>query len=393
MESDKSYNKIWKSFFYLGFSYGPMVYSIARMQFVRKLKIMTERDITDGIAVGQVMPGAVFVDFVAYLGFLVRRVRGAFVAMLLFVMPSFLLMVLLSFLYLRYGELPMVRIVLHGLSSIMIALIIKVIIDIYTFGVKSFQYLLISVLALILLLFDVNIAIILGVGVVCTVASGLYSKQLVWEKGKVGVPKFSVIMSYIAAHSWVIWVLVALIVTNATIYFFSPKIAIMDGILFKIGLLTFGNGFTMLPFIYKEVVQNFHWLTTKEFSDGIVMGQITPGPVIITATFVGYKVAGLIGAVTATLSIFLPSTMLVALVSETFVKYKDSRWSAFALKGILASFIGLLALVVGQLAKANVSDYKTALFALTAIVLFVYTKINPAVLLVIGIFASLIFLK
>lgn len=363
------------------------------MQFVRKLEIMTERDITDGIAVGQVMPGAVFVDFVAYLGFLVRRVRGAFVAMLLFVMPSFLLMVLLSFLYLRYGELPMVRIVLHGLSSIMIALIIKVIIDIYTFGVKSFQYLLISVLALILLLFDVNIAIILGVGVVCTVASGLYSKQLVWEKGKVGVPKFSVIMSYIAAHSWVIWVLVALIVTNATIYFFSPKIAIMDGILFKIGLLTFGNGFTMLPFIYKEVVQNFHWLTTKEFSDGIVMGQITPGPVIITATFVGYKVAGLIGAVTATLSIFLPSTMLVALVSETFVKYKDSRWSAFALKGILASFIGLLALVVGQLAKANVSDYKTALFALTAIVLFVYTKINPAVLLVIGIFASLIFLK
>jgi chromate transporter len=366
---------------------------MARTQFVRKLKIMTERDITDGIAVGQVMPGAVFVDFVAYLGFLFRRVRGAFAAMLLFVMPSFLLMVVLSFLYLRYGELPMVRIVLHGLSSIMIALIIKVIIDIYTSGVKSSQYLLISVLALILLLFDVNIAIILGVGVISAVASGLYSKQLVWEKGKVGVPKLSMIMSYIVAHSWVMWVIVALIVANAAIYFFSPKIAIMDGILFKIGLLTFGNGYTMLPFVYKEAVQNFHWLTTKEFSDGIVMGQITPGPVIITATFVGYKVAGLIGAVTATLSIFLPSTMLVALVSETFVRYKDSRWAEFALKGILASFIGLLALVVGELAKANVSDYKTALIALTAIVLFVYTKINPVVLLLIGIFASLIFLR
>jgi len=385
--------KTWRRFILLGFSYGPMVYSMSRRLFVDNLKAITDKDVTDGIAIGQVMPGAVFVDFVSYLGFLLKRVRGAFTAMLLFILPSFVLMVVLSYLYMKYGGLPMVQVVLRGLSAIMIALIFKVVIDIYKSGVKKPEYLLISVFAFALLLFGVNIAIILGTGVIGSVGYGIYSKQLVWQKGNGKLPDFSETRDYIKTNLWIVWTLGALLVTNAVIYFFSPKIAIMDGVLFKIGLLTFGNGFTMLPFIYNEVVQTFHWLTPKEFSDGIVLGQITPGPVVITATFIGYKIAGLFGAVTATLSIFLPSTMLVALVSETFVKYKDSRWAEYALKGILSSFIGLLVLVIGQLGKTSVTDYKTAIFAFVAVTLFVFTKINPVILLLIGIVASLVFLR
>ena len=377
----------------MGFSYGPMVYSMGKRQFVDKLKLLTDRDITEGIAVGQVMPGATFVDFVSYLGFLIRRVRGSFLAMLLFILPSFGLMVLLSVLYLRFGELPLVRIVLRGLSSIMIALIIKVIVDIYRSGVKDLRYLSVSAVALLLLILNVNIVVILAAGVLATVGYGMYSKQLVRKKGKRRLPMAGQLKNYSVTHTWVVWLSAVLIVVNTSIYLFAPAVAIMDGVLFKIGLLTFGNGYTMLPFIYKEVVLTFHWLTPKEFSDGIVLGQITPGPVVITATFIGFKVAGLFGALTATLSIFLPSTILVALVAETFVKYKNSRWTEFAMKGVLASFIGLLVLVVAQLAKQNVTDYKTALFSLTAIVLFVYTEISPIILLAAGVVASLLFLR
>ena len=118
-----------------------------------------------------------------------------------------------------------------------------------------------------------------------------------------------------------------------------------------------------------------------------------PGPVVITATFIGYKVGGFFGALTATASIFMPSTILVALVAKPFIRYKDNPWVVSALKGILASFIGLLALVVAQLAKTNITDYKTALFALVSLVLFVYTRLNPVILLVLGIIVSIVILK
>ncbi len=382
-------NILWKYFFYLGFSYGPMVYTMARTMFVEKLGLLKNSDITDGIAIGELMPGAVFVDFVSYLGFLLNKARGTFAAVLAFIAPSFLLMLILSFLYTRYGELPLVQHILRGLSAIMIALIIKVIIDIYNSAVKRPVYLAVSVVALLLLIIDVNIVSILITGVTTVLLYGIYTGELTFKKTRITLPDSRSIITFIKNHLWTVWLTAGLIAVNTTLYFISPDMALMNGNLFKIGLFTFGNGYTMLPFISKEVVSTFHWLTPKEFSDGIVMGQITPGPVVIIATFIGYKVGGLLGALTATVSIFLPSTMLVALVAKPFIRYKDNTWVLQALKGILASFIGLLTLVVAQMAKTNITDYKTALFALVSIVLFIYTKINPVILLVIGIVVSL----
>ncbi len=388
-----AWHTLWKYFFYIGFSYGPMVYTLARTEFVDKLKLLENKDITEGIAVGEVMPGAVFVDFVSYLGFLIKKTQGAFLAMIFFIAPSFLLMIVLSMLYMKYGQLSLIQNVLRGLSAIMIALIIKVMIDIYKTGVKNPLCLVVSAVALLLLLLNVNIVLILIVGIVVMFAYGMYNKELAFKGVQVRLPSSADILSLVKANMWVVWLVLGLIIVNTILYHISPNIALMNGNLFKIGLLTFGNGYTMLPFISKEVVSTYHWLTPKEFSDGIVMGQITPGPVVITATFIGYKVGGIFGALTATASIFMPSTILVALVAKPFIKYKDNKWVLSALKGILASFIGLLALVVAQLAKANITDYKTALFALASLVLFVYTKTNPVILLVLGIIVSLLIFR
>ncbi len=370
-----------------------MVYTLARTEFVDKLKLLENKDITEGIAVGEVMPGAVFVDFVSYLGFLIKKTQGAFLAMIFFIAPSFLLMIVLSMLYMKYGQLSLIQNVLRGLSAIMIALIIKVMIDIYKTGVKNPLCLVVSAVALLLLLLNVNIVLILIIGIVVMFAYGMYNKELAFKGVQVRLPSSADILSLVKANMWVVWLVLGLIIVNTILYHISPNIALMNGNLFKIGLLTFGNGYTMLPFISKEVVSTYHWLTPKEFSDGIVMGQITPGPVVITATFIGYKVGGIFGALTATASIFMPSTILVALVAKPFIKYKDNKWVLSALKGILASFIGLLALVVAQLAKANITDYKTALFALASLVLFVYTKTNPVILLVLGIIVSLLIFR
>jgi chromate transporter len=389
----KEWNELWKYFFYIGFSYGPMVYTLARTVFVEKLKLLENKDITEGIAVGEVMPGAVFVDFVSYLGFLIKKIRGAFFATIFFITPSYLLMLILSILYMKYGKLPLIQNIMRGLSAIMIALIIRVMIDIYKTGIKKPMCLVISTLALILLILNLNIVLILIIGIIIMFAYGIYKKELEPKKVNIKMPSLKEISTFIKNNLWLIWLSLALIIINTAIYHISPNIALMNGNLFKIGLLTFGNGYTMLPFISKEVVSNYHWLTSKEFSDGIVMGQITPGPVVITATFIGYKVGGFFGALTATASIFMPSTILVALVAKPFVKYKDNSWVIMAFKGILSSFIGLLALVVAQLTKANITNYKTALFALVSLVLFVYTKINPVILLLLGIIVSLIIFR
>ncbi|MCL4469172.1 MAG: chromate efflux transporter [Deltaproteobacteria bacterium] len=388
-----AWHELWKYFFYIGFSYGPMVYTLARTEFVEKLKLLGNKDITEGIAVGEVMPGAVFVDFVSYLGFLIKKRKGAFLAMMFFIAPSFLLMLVLSMLYMKYGQLPMIQNIMRGLSAIMIALIIKVVIDIYKTGVKNPLCLVVSAVALGLLLLNVNIVLILLAGILIVFSYGISRKDLVVREVHVQWPSRAGMNFFMKNNLWVVWLVLLLIMVNATIDHISPAVALMNGNLFKIGLLTFGNGYTMLPFISKEVVSNYHWLTPKEFSDGIVMGQITPGPVVITATFIGYKVGGFFGALTATASIFMPSTILVALVAKPFIKYKDNPWVLSALKGILASFIGLLALVVAQLAKTNITDYKTALFALASLVLFVYTKINPVILLILGIIVSLLIFR
>lgn len=389
----KEWNELWKYFFYIGFSYGPMVYTLAREEFVEKLKLLEHKDITEGIAVGEVMPGAVFVDFVSYLGFLIKKVRGAFLATIFFIAPSFLLMVVLSMLYMRYGQIPMIQKVLQGLSAIMIALIIKVIIDIYKTGVKDALCLIISALALLLLLINLNIIIILLIGTLIIFLYGIFKKELKLDKLNIHLPSFADTFYFIKSNTWLIWLSIGIIIVNTTIYQVSPDIALMNGNLFKIGLLTFGNGYTMLPFISKEVVYAYHWLTPKEFSDGIVMGQITPGPVVITATFIGYKVGGIFGAITATASIFMPSTILVTLVAKPFIKYQDNKWLQHVMKGILSSFIGLLILVVVQLVKTNITNYKTALFALVSLVMFVYTRINPIILLIIGVIVSLFVFK
>ncbi|MGC8578729.1 MAG: chromate efflux transporter [bacterium] len=389
----KEWNELWKYFFYIGFSYGPMVYTLARMEFVEKLKILEHKDITEGIAVGEVMPGAVFVDFVSYLGFLIKKTRGAFLATAFFIAPSFLLMIVLSVLYMRYGQLPLIQKILQGLSAIMIALIIKVIIDIYKTGVNDPLCLVVSSLALLLLLLNLNIVLILFIGIMLIFLYGFYRKELRLDNLHINLPSLSKIAGFIKNNMWLVWLSITLIIVNTVIYYISPNIALMNGNLFKIGLLTFGNGYTMLPFISKEVVYTYHWLSPKEFSDGIVMGQITPGPVVITATFIGYKVGGLFGALTATASIFMPSTMLVALVAKPFIKYQNNKWVQHAIKGVLVSFIGLLSLVVVQLVKTNITNYKTALFALASLVLFVYTRVNPIIILIVGLIVSLFVFK
>ncbi|MGB9745435.1 MAG: chromate transporter [Bacteroidales bacterium] len=167
-------------------------------------------------------------------------------------------------------------------------------------------------------------------------------------------------------RKWLSIAAVALIVLGVAAFAWSLKSdnGLLALSLFKIGSVAFGNGTTIIPLIQKDVVDLHQWLTMRQFVDGIALGQITPGPFLITATFIGFKMGGLLGAILATFAIFSPSFVMTLIFSELFVHIRSLKAVRGALSGVLASFTGMLAMVILQLSNATMKT--PASFALAA---------------------------
>ncbi len=149
-------------------------------------------------------------------------------------------------------------------------------------------------------------------------------------------------------------------------YLFDRRLTSLSLILCKIGALAFGGGFTAIPFIQYEIVDRLHWLTTKEFLDGILLGQVTPGPILITSTFLGYKVSGLLGAFMATLGVFFPSFFILLLLIPYHDRLRQMKIVRVIEQGILASFIGMLGFVLYNFGRAALVDIPSVIFMAAA---------------------------
>jgi chromate transporter len=140
---------------------------------------------------------------------------------------------------------------------------------------------------------------------------------------------------------------------------FAPVLAQLNLIFMKVDLMAFGGGFTTIPLIQREVVDRFGWVTTREFIDGIALGQVTPGPIVITATFVGYKAGGPLGALLGTIAVFFPSFVILTTLVPYYDRIKRSRHIQVVVRGILAAFLGMLLLVGYRFANEALGDWKT----------------------------------
>ena len=162
---------------------------------------------------------------------------------------------------------------------------------------------------------------------------------------------------------------------------FAPALAHLNLTFMKVDLMAFGGGFTTIPLIQREVVDRYQWITTREFIDGIAMGQITPGPIVITATFVGYRLGGLLGALLGTIAVFFPSFVIVMTLAPHYDRIKRSRYVQIMVRGILAAFLGMLLFVVYRFGQEALPDWRTwALMAAAWIAL--WRKVD--LLLVVG---------
>jgi chromate transporter len=159
------------------------------------------------------------------------------------------------------------------------------------------------------------------------------------------------------ARGWIVAAVVAAAVLVLPLAF-APRLAQLDLTFMEVDLLAFGGGFTTIPLIQREVVDRFAWVSTREFIDGIALGQVTPGPIVITATFVGYKVGGLLGALLGTIAVFFPSFLVVTTLAPHYDRIKRSRPVQFMVRGILAAFIGMLLLVAYHFGQVALVDWR-----------------------------------
>jgi len=324
------------AFFRLGLTAfgGPAMVAHIRELSTQRNQWLDKNDFKNGVALCQSIPGATAIQAAAYVGLRVRGISGALAAYVGFGLPAFIFMLFLSVLYAKFSNLPKFISLFNGLQVIVVAIIFNAT---YSFGrniANNYKNILVALLAAISFWFGVSPfmviigACILGVAFLKVSASSAMAdfetKETKWNAGQI------------------IGLLVTFLICFTGLYFLSATLFNLAAVMAKIDFFAFGGGFASLPLMLHEIVINRGWLDSKTFMDGIALGQITPGPIVITATFVGYLVYGLLGALVATIAIFAPSFFMVITIAPFFDRLKNSIYFMKAIEGIFASFVGLL---------------------------------------------------
>jgi chromate transporter len=365
---------------------GPGMINHIKEMAVNEKGWVKEGEFMRGMALCQLIPGATMVQIVTYIGYRVRGIWGALVAAIAFVLPAFIVLLLLSAIYFRSHNLWLIQALFKGLSAIVVAIILNACI---TFGksiLKDWKVIVISALSFIAFFLHWNFVLIFVLAAVAGLLLRPKSQQT--KATPSGVPHLEV-----KGKEYLIVLLLSGLICAALVlsYHVDPRMIDLTLSLSKIGALAFGGGFTALPLIQYEIVDRFHWLSTKEFIDGIALGQVTPGPILITATFVGYKVANIWGAFMATIGVFFPSFFILVLLIPYHDRLRGVEKVRRMEQGVLGSFIGMLAVVLYNFGRTTFVDIPSILMAGGAF-FALYKKIGlPYILLAGGIISLVLF--
>jgi len=366
-----------------GFGGGMGMLAILRQTVLERLKWVTEEEFTTSVALGQMIPGPFIPNCVEYLGYRLRGLKGMIVSALAFLSPSILAVLILSIVYFRFGTVPAVQAAFRGVEPVVVGILIVATWQLARQACRNWRSVLIALLAFT--------ALLLKADVLLTIAgSGLLGVALFTNfRGKKGTP-LGGMSPFSRVPIFAPWFLAPWFVPSA--YALQPgsaagavlrRAAELFGVFLKIGTIVWGGGFAAIPFIKNEVVDTRAWLTAKEFIDGVALGQITPGPVAITATFVGYRVLGLAGAFLATVGMFLPSFLILLVVIRIYERIKDNYLVQGFLKGIMPAVVGMLLSAALLMGRESITNLPTAGLGVLSLVLILFVKLDP-VWLVLG---------
>jgi chromate transporter len=328
---------------------------------VEKRKWISEEDYKEGIALAQLSPGPLATQLGIYLGFVHYRVLGATLAGISFVLPSFIMVVLIGIAYKLFGGLPWMQAVFYGVGAAVIGII----------TLSSYKLTTKSVGAFTIESFTKNWMLWLFFIVAAAVTFYTESEEL-WLFVGAGV----LYMLVKAPPAWIKKPVANILFFSAAGFWEYETGTLVKIALFfaKAGAFVFGSGLAIVPFLHGGIVNELHWLTEHQFLDAVAVAMITPGPVVITVGFIGYLVAGFPGACVAAMATFMPCYLLTVIPAPYFKKYaKNASIKAFV-DGITAAVIGALVGSVIVIAIRSIVDIPSALIAIGALLALIYIK-------------------
>jgi chromate transporter len=359
----------------IGFG-GPAAHiALMRQEVVARRKWVTDQQFLDLLGATNLIPGPNSTEMTMHLGYLRAGWRGLIVGGTLFILPAMMIVLGFAWAYVEYGSNPEVGWLLYGIKPVIIAIIAQALWGLLGSAMKTPFLATVGIAVLVLYFLGANeIALMFGAGAIVMLVSNLRRLQ------KSGDAMSILSIAGLASP-------VALQTASAG----SVSLLTLFLTFLKIGSVIYGSGYVLLAFLRNDLVVRLGWLTDQQLLDAIAVGQVTPGPVFTTATFIGYILADLPGAILATVGIFLPSFIFVAAVNPLVPKLRRSSWMAGLLDGVNVAAFGLMAAVTWTLARDAIVDWFTIFTGVAAALLLVRFKVNSAWLVLMGAVLGLLY--
>ncbi len=359
--------------------------SVVQNEVVERRKLLKHEDMLDGVSLATILPGPVAVNVVAYVGYRLRGGLGALVSVVGVTLTAFVLMVALSAAYFQWGSIPAVGRIFQGFLPAVTAIIVVAAWNMGRKTIKDVRGLVLAVLATALLLgvggFWITLVIILGSGIA----------GMLLFRPRPPAPAAAPAPGAARGKRASLLSVTPLLPAALAVPFFHFDLALAAKLLVTFGgmsVMLFGGGYVFIPLIQEVVVGGHQWLTTREFVDAIAMSQIMPGPIVLSATFVGYKVAGFTGALAATIGIFAPPALIMLGASHALERIKKSALISAALAGIRPAVVGMIAAAAVTVGKTAPQHWLSVVIFAAALVALLRFKVEVIWLIPVAGFAG-----
>jgi chromate transporter len=363
---------------------GTAMIGVVQADVQEKRGWLSKESFLEGWALVNLLPGASMLQFCVYIGYRRAGWPGGVLAGLCFIVPAFFIMLGLTLLYDSYGAVPVLRHAFYGVGPVVLGFFIVAVYRLGKAAFKGWKEILLGVAAAAALALT-------PLGIVMTMVLAGCAGVAMFHSRTRGLLAALAALALYALFYYGRYFAAAIPVTSAGL--FSNEATGPLGFLgvwdigvffFKVGALTFGGGLTMLAFVQNQVVNQLHWLTPREFLDGLALGQITPGPILMVAAYVGYRVGGILGAAIGGLAIFLPAFLWMLAVLPILGYFKDLLWIKEAMRGISAAVIGIIAVSLVQMAPNAAPDTFAAVLGVLTITALLWRPMGPLPLMLGG---------
>lgn len=349
--------------------------SVVQNVVVERRKLLTDRDVLDGLSLASVLPGPLAINVVAYVGYRLRGVAGAMVCVCAAVLPACVLMMLLSHAYFRWGQVPAAGRIFMGVLPAVAATVTAAAWRLYRSAVSGMRERILALGAALAMLGFTGIYVTLAVMLTAAIAGRVWfgackspAAQSAQEPAGPDQTDPIAPVSRINAN--------LLLLT-------APLMGVEPLLLFKLlytfagmSMLMFGGGYVFIPLLQHTVVEGYGWVTHQEFIDAVALGQVTPGPVMISATFIGFKVAGLAGALVATAGMFGPTAALTVFCARMLTGVRESAKVQAALRGVRAATVGMVFAAAVLIGKSAAPSWVSAVLFIAALVALIRYRIE-----------------